>query len=202
MTDQQRADALGCSGGWLETPHLDGIAAGGVRFEIKRPQPLRPHRVRGGAGVEQGCEDVGVAVRRGRARRRGAAVRACIRRGAVPQQLAHGGGVACGSCGFHLPHGSLPHQAAEQAQVEALEPAERELQWADESIDADNWDTSSPSVMGGADDVWEATEDVASPDGDSAKGWGSNDPWAKNDTSSGSDGGGGDCSSCGGGCGS
>ena len=33
MTDQQRADALGCSGGWLETPHLDGIAAGGVRFE-------------------------------------------------------------------------------------------------------------------------------------------------------------------------
>jgi arylsulfatase len=33
MTDQQRADALGCSGGWLETPHMDRIAAGGVRFE-------------------------------------------------------------------------------------------------------------------------------------------------------------------------
>ncbi len=33
MTDQQRADALGCSGGWVETPHLDRIAAGGVRFE-------------------------------------------------------------------------------------------------------------------------------------------------------------------------
>jgi arylsulfatase A-like enzyme len=32
MTDQQRADALGCSGGWLNTPNLDRIAAGGVRF--------------------------------------------------------------------------------------------------------------------------------------------------------------------------
>ncbi len=33
MTDQQRADALGCSGGWLKTPHLDGLAARGVRFD-------------------------------------------------------------------------------------------------------------------------------------------------------------------------
>ena len=32
MTDQQRADALGCSGGWLKTPHLDRIAREGVRF--------------------------------------------------------------------------------------------------------------------------------------------------------------------------
>lgn len=32
MTDQQRADALGCSGGWVQTPHLDRIAAEGVRF--------------------------------------------------------------------------------------------------------------------------------------------------------------------------
>ena len=32
MTDQQRADALGCSGGWVRTPNLDRIAAEGVRF--------------------------------------------------------------------------------------------------------------------------------------------------------------------------
>ena len=32
VTDQQRADAMGCSGGWLRTPHLDRIAAEGVRF--------------------------------------------------------------------------------------------------------------------------------------------------------------------------
>ena len=32
MTDQQRADAMGCSGGWLETPNLDRIAGEGVRF--------------------------------------------------------------------------------------------------------------------------------------------------------------------------
>lgn len=32
MTDQQRADAMGCSGGWVRTPHLDRIAAEGVRF--------------------------------------------------------------------------------------------------------------------------------------------------------------------------
>ncbi|MBT6143945.1 MAG: sulfatase-like hydrolase/transferase [Gemmatimonadetes bacterium] len=32
MTDQQRADALGCAGGWVQTPHLDRIAAEGVRF--------------------------------------------------------------------------------------------------------------------------------------------------------------------------
>ena len=32
MTDQQRADALGCSGGWVRTPHLDRIAREGVRF--------------------------------------------------------------------------------------------------------------------------------------------------------------------------
>ena len=32
MTDQQRADALGCSGGWLKTPNLDRIAGEGVRF--------------------------------------------------------------------------------------------------------------------------------------------------------------------------
>ena len=32
MTDQQRWDALGCSGGWVRTPHLDRIASEGVRF--------------------------------------------------------------------------------------------------------------------------------------------------------------------------
>ena len=32
MTDQQRADAMGCSGGWVNTPNLDRIAAEGVRF--------------------------------------------------------------------------------------------------------------------------------------------------------------------------
>lgn len=32
MTDQQRHDAMGCSGGWVETPNLDRIAASGVRF--------------------------------------------------------------------------------------------------------------------------------------------------------------------------
>jgi arylsulfatase len=33
MTDQQRWDALGCAGGWVETPHMDRIAADGVRFQ-------------------------------------------------------------------------------------------------------------------------------------------------------------------------
>jgi choline-sulfatase len=32
MTDQQRWDALGCVGGWLDTPNLDRLAAEGVRF--------------------------------------------------------------------------------------------------------------------------------------------------------------------------
>ena len=32
MTDQQRWDALGCSGGWVRTPNLDRMAAEGVRF--------------------------------------------------------------------------------------------------------------------------------------------------------------------------
>ena len=32
MTDQQRWDAMGCSGGWVRTPHLDSIAREGVRF--------------------------------------------------------------------------------------------------------------------------------------------------------------------------
>ena len=32
MTDQQRWDAMGCSGGWVKTPNLDRIAAEGVRF--------------------------------------------------------------------------------------------------------------------------------------------------------------------------
>ena len=32
MTDQQRWDALGCSGGWVDTPNLDQIAKEGVRF--------------------------------------------------------------------------------------------------------------------------------------------------------------------------
>jgi len=32
MADQCRADALGCSGGWVRTPNLDRIAAEGVRF--------------------------------------------------------------------------------------------------------------------------------------------------------------------------
>jgi len=34
ITDQQRADALGCAGTpWIETPNLDALAAQGVRFE-------------------------------------------------------------------------------------------------------------------------------------------------------------------------
>ncbi len=32
MTDQHRWDALGCSGGWVNTPSLDRIAAEGIRF--------------------------------------------------------------------------------------------------------------------------------------------------------------------------
>ena len=32
MTDQQRGDAMGCSGGWVQTPNLDRIATEGVRF--------------------------------------------------------------------------------------------------------------------------------------------------------------------------
>ncbi len=32
MTDQCRADALGCSGGWVKTPNLDRLAREGVRF--------------------------------------------------------------------------------------------------------------------------------------------------------------------------
>jgi arylsulfatase A-like enzyme len=32
MADQLRWDALGCVGGWVETPHVDGLAASGVRF--------------------------------------------------------------------------------------------------------------------------------------------------------------------------
>ena len=32
MTDQQRWDAMGCSGGWVRTPNLDRLAAEGVRF--------------------------------------------------------------------------------------------------------------------------------------------------------------------------
>lgn len=32
MTDQQRWDAMGCSGGWIETPNMDRIASEGVRF--------------------------------------------------------------------------------------------------------------------------------------------------------------------------
>ena len=32
MTDQQRWDAMGCSGDWVQTPHLDRIAGEGVRF--------------------------------------------------------------------------------------------------------------------------------------------------------------------------
>ncbi|HDZ20127.1 hypothetical protein LCGC14_0016810 [marine sediment metagenome] len=32
MTDQHRADAMGCNGGWVKTPNLDRIAAEGVRF--------------------------------------------------------------------------------------------------------------------------------------------------------------------------
>jgi choline-sulfatase len=32
MTDQQRWDALGCSGGWVKTPNLDRIASEGIRF--------------------------------------------------------------------------------------------------------------------------------------------------------------------------
>ena len=32
MTDQQRWDAMGCSGGWVDTPNMDRIASEGVRF--------------------------------------------------------------------------------------------------------------------------------------------------------------------------
>jgi arylsulfatase len=32
MTDQQRWDAMGCSGGWVNTPHMDRIASEGIRF--------------------------------------------------------------------------------------------------------------------------------------------------------------------------
>lgn len=32
MTDQQRWDAMGCSGGWVQTPNLDRIADEGLRF--------------------------------------------------------------------------------------------------------------------------------------------------------------------------
>ncbi len=32
MTDQQRWDAMGCSGGWMQTPNLDRIAGEGIRF--------------------------------------------------------------------------------------------------------------------------------------------------------------------------
>ena len=32
MTDQQRWDAMGCSGDWVQTPHLDRIAREGIRF--------------------------------------------------------------------------------------------------------------------------------------------------------------------------
>lgn len=32
FTDQQRWDAMGCSGGWVQTPHIDRIASEGVRF--------------------------------------------------------------------------------------------------------------------------------------------------------------------------
>ena len=32
MTDQQRWDALGCVGGWVETPTIDALAGRGVRF--------------------------------------------------------------------------------------------------------------------------------------------------------------------------
>ena len=33
MTDQQRWDAIGSSGGWVKTPNLDRIAQEGVRFD-------------------------------------------------------------------------------------------------------------------------------------------------------------------------
>ncbi len=32
MTDQQRWDAMGCSGGWVQTPNMDRIASEGVRY--------------------------------------------------------------------------------------------------------------------------------------------------------------------------
>lgn len=32
MTDQMRWDAMGCSGGWVNTPNLDRIASEGIRF--------------------------------------------------------------------------------------------------------------------------------------------------------------------------
>ena len=32
MTDQQRWDALGCTGGWVDTPNLDALARESVLF--------------------------------------------------------------------------------------------------------------------------------------------------------------------------
>lgn len=32
MTDQQRWDAMSCSGDWVKTPHIDRIAGEGIRF--------------------------------------------------------------------------------------------------------------------------------------------------------------------------
>lgn len=68
---------------------------------------------------------------------------------------AYGG---CGSCGFHLPHTTLPHKTAEKEQVQSLDDDEQQYVWADDSIDADNWETP-PSLSGAAEDTWEATDD-------------------------------------------
>ena len=47
MTDQQRWDAMGCSGDWVQTPHLDRIAGEGdpiheLRYHIARLYPDAP----------------------------------------------------------------------------------------------------------------------------------------------------------------
>ena len=35
MTDQQHAGMMSCTGNpWLKTPHMDALAASGVRFEL------------------------------------------------------------------------------------------------------------------------------------------------------------------------
>ena len=40
-TDQQRYDTLGCNGGTLaRTPVIDGLAAGGHRYERAQPQSV------------------------------------------------------------------------------------------------------------------------------------------------------------------
>ncbi|MEO1552218.1 MAG: sulfatase-like hydrolase/transferase, partial [Pseudomonadota bacterium] len=41
MSDEHQAKALGCAGHFVSTPHLDGLAAQGVRFaNAYTPSPI------------------------------------------------------------------------------------------------------------------------------------------------------------------